>query len=127
MNAPPPAGHPRPAASYDREEMIALLTAAARIAGTHSIAAAVHLLTYTELPGSQTFARHVDAQAGRDADGSPVTGAWVRDWDALLGGDSGVYLTGGDRRMLEIAASYAAGRSTSASTATGSAPRTRGG
>jgi hypothetical protein len=34
----------------------------------------------------------------------------VRDWDALLSGDSGVYLTGGYQRMLEIAASYAAGR-----------------
>ena len=34
----------------------------------------------------------------------------MRDWDALLSGDSGVYLTGGYQRMLEIAASYAAGR-----------------
>jgi hypothetical protein len=110
MSTSPPAGRTRPAASYDRDEMIALLTAAARVAGTHSMAAAMHLLTYTELPGSRDFARHVDVQADRAADGSPVTGAWVRDWDALLGDDSGVYLTGGDRRMLAIAASYAAGR-----------------
>jgi hypothetical protein len=37
-----------------------------------------------------------------------VPGAWVRDWDKLLGGGS-VYLTGGDRRLLEVAASYARG------------------
>ena len=110
MSAHPPAADPRPAARYGRDEMIALLTAAAHVDGAHSMAAAVHLLTYTGLPGRPDFARHVDVQAVAGADDVTVLGAWVRDWGALLGDDSGVYLTGSDRRMLEIAASYAAGR-----------------
>jgi hypothetical protein len=90
--------------------MRALLIAAAHVADTHSMMAAMHLLTYTGLPGRADFAKHVDVQAVTSAPGVTVLAAWVRDWDALLGDDSGVDLTGNDRRMLEIAASYAAGR-----------------
>ena len=42
----------------------------------------------------------------------PRRGAWVRDWDALLA-DEELYLTGTERRFLEIAASFAAGRAVS--------------
>ena len=63
MTAHPPAIGPRPSASYNRDEMIALLTAAAHVASAHSMMAAMHLLTYTGLPGRQDFARHVDVQA----------------------------------------------------------------
>src|SRR5260370_23422954 len=110
MPAPPPAPGPRPPASYNRDEMIALLTAAAHVASSHSMMAAMHLLTYTGLPGRQDFARHVDVQAVAFSDDVIVLAAWVRDWDVLLGDDSGVHLTRSDPRLLEIAASYAAGR-----------------
>jgi hypothetical protein len=43
--------------------MIALLTAAAHVDGRHSVAVAMHLITYTALPGHQDFARHVDVRA----------------------------------------------------------------
>jgi hypothetical protein len=108
MSADPPDGL-RPPASYDRDEMIALLTLAAHHDGACSMAA-VHLLTYTALPGRADFASHVDIQVVRGAADADVLGARVRDWGALLGDDSGVDLTGSDRKMLEIAASYAAGR-----------------
>ena len=108
MTAHPPATGFRPAASYSRDEMITLLTAAAHVASSHSMMAAVYLLTYTGLPGRQDFARHVDVQAVALSDDVTVLAARVRDWDVLLGDDSGVDLTGSDRRMLEIAASYAA-------------------
>jgi hypothetical protein len=100
----------RPAASYDRGEMIALLTVAAHADGAYSMVAAVHLLTYTALPGRADFARHVDLQVVAGAADADVLGARVRNWGALLGDDSGVDLTGSDRKMLEVAASYAAGR-----------------
>ncbi|HEY3958709.1 MAG TPA: hypothetical protein VGM53_35555 [Streptosporangiaceae bacterium] len=100
---------PRPAASYGTEEMAALLTAGARLAGTHAAAAAAHLLIFTELPGGRDFARHVQVDVVTShLDGAAVLGAWVKDWDALLA-DDGIYLTGSGRRMLQIAASYAAG------------------
>lgn len=99
---------PRPAAAYGHEQMCALLTAGARVTGTLGAAAAAHALTFTALPGRKDFARHVEI-AMAEVDGSPVTCAWVRDWDVLLA-DRDLYLTGGERRVLEVAASYAAGR-----------------
>src|SRR5260370_10454102 len=110
MTAHPPAPGPRPPASYNRDEMIALLTAAAHVASSHSMMAAMHLLTYTGLPGRQDFARHVDVQAVAFSDDVTVLAAWVRSWDVLLGDDSGVHLTGSCRRRLEIAATDAARR-----------------
>jgi hypothetical protein len=100
---------PRRPSTYDQDEITDLLNAAARIDGRHSMKAAVHLLTYTELPGRSDFARHVDIRVGHTSDGASLTGAWVRDWDALLA-DTEVYLTGAEDRMLQVAASYAVGR-----------------
>ena len=47
------------------------------------------------------------AQPGNPA--AAVTGAWLRDWQALLN-DGSVYLSGWPRRLLEVAASYATGQ-----------------
>ena len=91
------------------EEMTALLSEWARVVGSHSMHAAIHLLTYTELPGRRDFARHVDIETGYAADETEPLIAVVRDWDKLLTSNT-VRFTGGDLRMAEIAASYAAGR-----------------
>ena len=74
---------PRPATSCDPNEMPELLLAGARADGWLPARAAMHLLTFTDLPGSAQFAAHVEI---RDAwsPGATVRGAWVRDWDALL-------------------------------------------
>ena len=98
---------PKPAAAYTAEEMQQLLLAGARLTGTHTARAAAHLLTFTELPGREAFARLVEVAAERDLDGKPVTAAFVTDWKALQT-DVG-RLTGGDARLLAIAASLDAG------------------
>jgi hypothetical protein len=104
-----PSPLPRPPADYSAGELADLLTTGARLAGTHSAAAAAHLLTFTELPGRRTFARHVEVDVVYNhLTGENVLGAWVKDWEALLA-DEEIYLTGSNRRMLQIAASYATG------------------
>jgi hypothetical protein len=95
--------------AYTTEEMTNLLSEWARVVGSHSMNAAMHLLTYTELPGRKDFAKHVDITIGYAADETEPLIAVVRDWDKLLTSDT-VYFTGGDLRMVEIAASYATGR-----------------
>lgn len=95
--------------TYTAEEMTALLNEWARVVGSWSMYAAMHLLTYTELPGRRDFAKHIEITTGYAADESEPLIAVVRDWDKLLTSGT-VYLTGGDARMVQIAASYAAGR-----------------
>lgn len=99
----------RGAETYTAEEMTALLNEWARVVGSWSMYAAIHLLTFTELPGHRDFARHVEITTGYAADESEPLIAVVRDWEQLLTSGT-VYLTGGDAQMIEIAASYAAGR-----------------
>ena len=95
---------------YGRDEMCELLAAGAQLEDRPSAAAAVHLLTFTDLPGRRDFARHARVETVTDArPGTAVTGAWVRDWAALLN-DGSVYLSSGPRRLVEVAASYATGR-----------------
>src|SRR6266702_5649842 len=95
--------------TYTTEEMTSLLSEWARVVGSCSMYAAMHLLTYTELPGRKDFAKHVDIETGYAADETEPLIAVVRDWDKLLTGNT-VRFTGGDLRMTEVAASYAAGR-----------------
>jgi hypothetical protein len=97
------------AMGYGRDEMRELLGTGARLEDRPSAAAAVHLLTFTDLPGRRDFARHVRIENVTGAGGGTVLAAWVRNWDRLLG-DGSVYLSGGLRRLLEVAASYATGR-----------------
>lgn len=98
------------------DQMAAALTVAARASGSQLQQAAVHLLTFTELPGRTDFAAHVDLDfveiQGDESDGSPDESlllARVRDWAVLLL-DRRMYLTGGGRRLLELAGSLATGR-----------------
>jgi hypothetical protein len=100
---------PKKPEDYTAEEMTALLNEWARVTGAYSMYAAMHLLTYTELPGRRDFAKHVDIETGYAADETEPLIAVVRDWDKLLTGNT-VRFTGGDLRMTEVAASYAAGR-----------------
>lgn len=106
-NAPAPKG--RKADTYTTAEMTHLLNEWARVIGSDGMAAAMHLLTYTKLPGRRAFAAHVDITTGYAADGSEPLIAVVRDWNALLT-DNTVRFTGGEARLTEIAASYADGR-----------------
>lgn len=99
--------------SHSPDELRELLLAGARADGWLPAQAAMHLLTYTGLPGSPRFAAHVDVRDAWSL-GAMVRGAWVRDWDALLA-DEELYLTGSECRLLEVAASFAAGRAISLS------------
>lgn len=66
-------------------------------------------LTADQVTASALGARaaaHLLALTGPD--GAPVLSARVRDWPALLA-DRELYLTGGDRRLLDLAASWDAG------------------
>lgn len=92
---------------YSAEQMNEMLLAGARLTGTHTARAAAHLLTFTDLPGRASFAELVDVVDERDLDGNQVTAAFVADWTALPA--KAGYLTGGDARLLAIAASLAAG------------------
>lgn len=105
----------RPAAEYSTEEMIALLQVGAQISGTLTTRAAVHLLTYTELPGRADFAQYVEVVVENVpppgqlfAQGEDVVAAFVTSWKAL-GTDPAIYRTGTDRRLLALAASLGAG------------------
>ena len=60
----------RGAEAYTAGEMTALLNEWARVVGSWSMYAAMHLLTYTELPGRRDFARHVEITTGYAADES---------------------------------------------------------
>jgi hypothetical protein len=99
--------------SYSPDEMQELLLAGARADGWLPAQAAAHLLVFTGLPGCPPFAAHVEIRDAWSL-GDMVRGAWVQDWDALLA-DEDLYLTGTERRFLEVAASFAAGRKISLS------------
>lgn len=108
-----PATASAPAAEdLGRDEMIALLDAAARVDGSRTMAAAMHLLTGTDLPGRPEFALHVDIKEGRLGDPglSRVTCAWVRDWDVLLADRDAIW-NEQQLTLITLAAGYAtAGR-----------------
>jgi hypothetical protein len=99
----------RTPASYNTDEMTALLNEWARVRGVYALYAAVRLLSATSLPGTKAFARHVDVQTGYAADGTTPLVAAVSDWSALID-DPDIRFTGTDRRWVELAASYADGR-----------------
>jgi hypothetical protein len=71
----------------------------------YPVYAAIHLFTFTELPGRASFAEFVDVEdinAGDD----PVPAAFVRDWNVLR---TGPHLGSAGRRLLALAASLAVG------------------
>lgn len=70
--------------------------------------AAVHLLTFTELPHRRGFADLVDVETV-DAPDGPVLAAFVRDWTALHQSPAAERLSGAHDRMLALAVSLATG------------------
>jgi hypothetical protein len=100
----------KPADQYTAEEMEQMLAAGGKLIGTYPAQAAIHLLTFTELPGRRDFAALVDVEEVPDHDGRPVLAAFVRDWAILAEGPAISYRTGGDARMLALAASLASGQ-----------------
>jgi hypothetical protein len=89
-------------------ELRELLLAGATNNGGLNDQAAMHLLLFTELPGTARFARHVDVDTTW-APGGSVRVARIRDWDQLIA-DPDLRLSGTEERFLAIAASFAAGR-----------------
>jgi len=89
-----------PTFNLNRAGLIAALEAQAAEDGYLPARAAIHLLTFTSLPGTAGFAAHL-TPAER--------GYRVTDWDELLR-DKKLRLTGSDVPMLELAASLAVGR-----------------
>src|SRR5439155_18939889 len=75
-----PVSTPKPADQYTAEEMQPLLVTGGKLIGSYPAQAAIHLLTFTELPGRRDFATLVDVEEVPDHDGQPVLAAFVRDW-----------------------------------------------
>jgi hypothetical protein len=100
---------PKPTTGYTVEQMQQLLIAGGKHNGRHTVQAAIHLLTYTELPQHRGFGELVKVQEIRDHEGQPVTAAFVRDWKALPNAPTAHYLGGGDHRLLALAISMATG------------------
>jgi hypothetical protein len=68
--------------------------------------AAVHLLTFTELPGRASFADLVDVEDINAGGGAPTLAAFVRDWKELR---TASHLGSACQRLLTLAASLATG------------------
>lgn len=92
------------------EEIRTLLTNGARHAGVTNIQAAVHLLTFTDVPDYRTFPSHVEfINNARHIDGQRGQIATVKDWRALLASDLASYGGSGQYRLLTLAAGLATG------------------
>lgn len=94
--------------TYSADEMSAMLQAGAAQIGRPTTRAAVHLLTFTALPGVRGFIRSVDIQP---IEGEPVAGmgAFVRDWKVLAPFAEATRMCGGDQRLVTLAVGLAAG------------------
>lgn len=93
-----------------REELCALLTEGARIDGVTTSQAAMHLLTFTSMPGTRAFARHITLDTHYSmADHASLPGAWVRSWQNLAR-DKDVPGGSTEHRFLLLATSLATGK-----------------
>jgi hypothetical protein len=92
---------------YNREQMNDLLAAGAQQIDRWPVYAAIHLLTFTDLPGRPHFTDLVDIEDTEDTEDTdgPVA-AFVRDWKALPDTRG---LGSGSQRLLALAASLATG------------------
>ncbi len=91
---------------YTAEQMAQMLVAGAEQIDRYPVYAAIHLLTFTDLPGRASFTELVDVEDVNDVDGAPIIAAFVRDWRVLpsvspLGSAAG--------RLLALAAGLATG------------------
>lgn len=93
-------------ASLGREEMAKLLTVGAEVQGYLTHKAAAHLITFTELMGAPTFAPHVEVAEVQTLEGETVTAAFVKDWASLVTDDRLYFLSGNNRRLMRMAASF---------------------
>lgn len=96
--------------TYTGDEMRALLVAGAKYSGYLGKQAAVHLLTFTDLPDWRGFRALVDVELGvhdrvRD---ETYDAAFVR-WGGLIDQTRPAHISGGGRRLLDLAVSMASG------------------
>ena len=99
------------ASEFSPDALRALIRAGAWIDRPAGIKAAVHLLTFTELPDRPGFAELVEVvQLPGYDDGQDVQVAVIRDWAVLLALPAVDRLSDDDRRLLALAGSLAAGR-----------------
>jgi hypothetical protein len=89
--------------TYTAEQMERMLIAGGRYNGVTNYQAAMHLLTYTELPHRQGFDDLVDIEEVRQLDGEKDTAAFVNDWAKLRKSRAAQYAGGGDNRLLALA------------------------
>ncbi|MBC7301048.1 MAG: hypothetical protein H5T78_08840 [Nocardia sp.] len=94
--------------THTAEELAALLETGARVQGSPFLMSAIHLLTYTDLPGRSDLDPYVEV-TDVDVDGKTVRGAWIRDWHRLGRLEDIGYLHGGAERLVRLAASMAHG------------------
>ncbi|GGK69213.1 hypothetical protein [Nocardia camponoti] len=94
--------------THTAEEVAALLEAGARASDSPFQQAAIHLLTYTDLPGRADLQPYLDIE-DVDLNGQSVPAAWIRDWHGI-GKLKGLgHLHGGAERLVRLAASMAHG------------------
>jgi hypothetical protein len=94
--------------AYSADQLRQLLVAGAAFNCGPPEQAAVHLLTFTELPARHRFAELVEVSTYEHwDDGTPIQGAWVRDWPALPDSPAAAHLPGGHQRLLALADSLA--------------------
>lgn len=91
------------------DEMRAMLTAGAEHQGYLNIRAAVHLLTFTDLPAWRGFPRLVDIERVACRDGQRRTVALLYDWAGLPLDTRAAQISGAGRRLLALAVALAAG------------------
>jgi hypothetical protein len=90
--------------------MIELLTRGALLDDNPPGQAAIHLVTFTGVPGTREFARHVQTGTRFSFSANTLlTGAWVRSWHKLSG-DPDLMDSAADTRLLALAASLASGK-----------------
>ncbi|WP_280345751.1 hypothetical protein [Nocardia neocaledoniensis] len=95
-------------ASYTADQLRTMLETGAAAADSPFQRAAIHLLTYTDLPGRADLAPYVDI-VDVDIDGRSVPAAWIRDWHRLGRLEGLGHLHGGAERLVRLAASMAHG------------------
>lgn len=99
-------------AELNAEEMTAALIFAAKLEDRPTLSAATHLLLFTDLPTRASFAKYVELESveDEDEDGVERLGAWPKWRELTEAAGAGEFRLDGDkRRLLQLAASYAAG------------------
>jgi hypothetical protein len=100
-----------PTSEFSPDALRTLIRAGAWIDHRTDMKAAVHLLTFTELPDAPGFAELVEVvQIPEYDDGQDIQVAIIRDWAALLALPAVGQLSDDDRRLLALAGSLAGGQ-----------------